>query len=210
MIRPEGYGEEQNMHEESTQVNEKQEIRNEILALRTAMETTECQTKSREICSRIHGSDAYQGAKVIYAYMAFRNEADLSELLYTAYQEHKLIAIPRIADGWMSFYCPRVDVNGIPVTEAGYFGIQEPAADALPAPRPDLIIFPGVAFDKSGNRLGYGRGYYDAFMASMQGTPVLTIGAAYECQLVEQIPAEEHDFRLQSIVTEQAAYECMK
>ncbi len=184
----------------------KKSIRKEYLDIRAAMPEEECIQKSRTICERILQEEFYRRAKVIYAYMAFRNEVDLMLLMHTAYLEHKLVAIPRITDGWMTFHCPKMAADGSFVTEIGYFDIQEPAEDAPLAPRPDLMLFPGAVFDRDGGRIGYGKGYYDAYMAALQGTAVTTVGAAYECQMTEHIPTEEHDFSLQYIMTESGLY----
>ncbi len=184
----------------------KQEIRKEFLEIRTSMSMEECIEKSERICQRILQSDFYQKAKVIYAYMAFHNEVDLSLVMQNAYLENKLIAIPRVQDEWMGFYCPHVDAGGHFQTEHGYFQIEEPVMDAPMAPRPDLILVPGIVFDRSGNRIGYGKGYYDAFMASVGSRSVITAGISYENQLTDIIPAESHDFQLDYIMTEDNLY----
>ncbi|MDO5572374.1 MAG: 5-formyltetrahydrofolate cyclo-ligase [bacterium] len=184
----------------------KQEIRKEFMEVRTSMSMEECIEKSECICQRILQSDFYQKAKVIYAYMAFRNEVDLSLVMQNAYLDNKLVAIPRVQDDWMAFYCPKMDADGHFQTEHGYFQIEEPVPDAPAAPRPDLILVPGVVFDQSGNRIGYGKGYYDAFMESMGTRSVITAGIAYESQLTDSIPAEAHDFQLHYIMTESNMY----
>ena len=78
--------------------------------------------------------------------------------------------------------------------------------DAPMAPRPDLILVPGIVFDRSGKRIGYGKGYYDAFMASVGSRSVITAGISYENQLTDIIPAESHDFQLDYIMTEDNLY----
>lgn len=184
----------------------KKSIRKEYLDIRAAMPEEDCIQKSRMICERIMQEEFYRKARVIYAYMAFRSEVDLMFLMHTAYLEHKLIAIPRITDGWMTFHCPQLDAYGGFVTRTGTFDIQEPAEDAPLAPRPNLMLFPGAVFDQDGNRIGYGKGYYDAYMAALQGTAVTTVGVAYECQMAAHIPTQEHDFSLRYIMTESSLY----
>lgn len=71
----------------------------------------------------------------------------------------------------------------------------------------DAVIVPGVAFDHSGGRLGYGGGYYDRFLPKLRPDTV-KIGVAYELQLIKQIPVEEHDVHLDRIVTETGIYNC--
>lgn len=87
----------------------------------------------------------------------------------------------------------------------GTFGLREPA-DAAPAIAvADVAAFllPGLAFDRAGNRLGWGRGHYDATLAA---SSALRIGLAYEAQLVDAVPTEPHDVPLALVITERAAY----
>lgn len=186
---------------------EKQQIRSEILNIRSNMSTEECCRKSHEICSRLIRTELYQKANVIYAYMAFKYEVDLTELIEEALKDQKQIAIPKITDGKMLFYYPEMNQQGEFQTESGYFKIKEPTSDAAKAQEPDVILFPGVAFDRSLNRIGYGKGFYDSYMQTIQKTGVISIGIAYECQLVSEIPTDPHDYRLDYILTEENLYE---
>jgi 5-formyltetrahydrofolate cyclo-ligase len=89
--------------------------------------------------------------------------------------------------------------------QAGLHGIPEPHPESLrpvPLEEVDLMVLPLAAFDPAGNRLGYGRGYYDRLLGSATTRPLL-IGAAFEIQCVDAIPHEPHDVRLDWIVTEE-------
>lgn len=90
----------------------------------------------------------------------------------------------------------------------GEFGTREPAP-SMPAVRPDLIVLPMVGFDRSGMRLGYGRGYYDSAISNLReaGQQPKLLGIAFSVQEVETIPAEPHDVRLDYIVTEKETLE---
>lgn len=186
--------------------NDKQSIRKEILNRRMMLTFDQCQEKSQLICNRIIESDPYINADVVYAYMAFRNEVDLNPLIRHAVQSGKTIAIPKIQEGKMRFFCPQMDEYHLPITESGYFGIHEPVKDHLEAPEPDLIIFPGTAFDDACHRLGYGKGFYDSYMKRQFNHTVITMGAAYSVQIIERIPTEPHDFILDYIITEEDIY----
>jgi 5-formyltetrahydrofolate cyclo-ligase len=82
----------------------------------------------------------------------------------------------------------------------GKFGVSEPLAECEPIPldRFDLVLVPGVAFDVGGNRLGRGRGFYDRILAAASG---VKCGVAYDFQLLDKIPAEAHDARVNFIFT---------
>ncbi|RMG70640.1 MAG: 5-formyltetrahydrofolate cyclo-ligase, partial [Nitrospirae bacterium] len=91
----------------------------------------------------------------------------------------------------------------------GYWGIKEP--DPLRAERAhaegiELIVMPGVCFDHAGGRIGYGGGYYDRLISSFKKRPLL-IGIAYEEQIVEYVPTEPHDHRVQAIITDRRILE---
>ena len=85
----------------------------------------------------------------------------------------------------------------------GAFGIPEPQGEAADPASIDLTLVPGAAFDKSGGRLGRGGGYYDRYLPLVRG---LTVGLAFECQMLETVPREAHDIGIQRVVTESAVY----
>ena len=104
--------------------------------------------------------------------------------------------------------CPRVAGDALVFHRAPYaslkpgvLGIPEPAASA-PVAQPHILLVPLLAADLAGNRLGQGKGYYDRALARLRGRgPVLAIGLAWEVQLVERLPAEPHDQRLDLLAT---------
>jgi 5-formyltetrahydrofolate cyclo-ligase len=87
------------------------------------------------------------------------------------------------------------------------FGLREPSADAQEVPVADIAAFvvPGLAFDRAGGRIGWGRGHYDATFAAASPA-ALRVGLAYECQLIEHVAPEPHDVALHIIITEVATY----
>ncbi len=102
------------------------------------------------------------------------------------------LTLPRIVDGLLEF---RAYHTGDPLVSAG-FGTFEPAAD-----RP--LAAPDILFDASGGRMGYGKGFYDTAIAALQRVkPIITIGLAFACQQVSEVPIEPHDQHLDIILTE--------
>jgi 5-formyltetrahydrofolate cyclo-ligase len=105
-----------------------------------------------------------------------------------------------------SLSLPRVEGHRITFREfasekqliSGSFGIPEPPPDCKES-RPDLVIVPGVAFDRRGYRLGYGRAFYDRYLSE---NPTFSVGAAYSLQVVERIPRRRHDRRVDALATE--------
>ena len=92
---------------------------------------------------------------------------------------------------------------------AGYYSIPEPTKECeLIKPNEiDLIIVPGMAFDKYGNRLGHGKGFYDHFLEQTNAT---LIGVAFDCQLVSCVPVEKHDKRIHYVITASKTINCNK
>jgi 5-formyltetrahydrofolate cyclo-ligase len=147
-------------------------------------------------------------------YAAFRSELDLRELIEWGWQAGKDVIIPRCvaADKSMTLHHLRGWDELIP----GAYGIMEPnPAATLPIEDsfvPEAIFVPGLAFDRNGGRIGYGGGYYDRFAQAVRsrtehaGQP-LWVGVGYETQLAEDIPLEQHDLRMDCIVTEQQLYD---
>ena len=98
----------------------------------------------------------------------------------------------------------------------GAFGILEPRPDLradasrfVDSHHPDLIVVPGVAFDTRGGRIGYGRGFYDRFFATIDPSAIL-VGLAFECQIWDQVPVEEHDIPIDWLITEERMIQCQR
>ena len=124
-------------------------------------------------------------------------------MFFDAVRKGKIIASPKVLGDEMSFYT----ISDLKQLSVGAYGIQEPVSNIL-APAADLIIVPGVAFTKKGNRLGYGGGYYDKYLAS---NPTYTIGAAYDFQIVDYIEINKFDVKLKEIIKEKKnTYEFFK
>ena len=183
----------------------KESIRKDIIKKRSAMSEDEVERSSKSICSKIIATDAYKNSESVLVYMSVRNEVDLSSLIEQALSDGKKVYIPKTyGERKMEFYL----YDG--KFAVGGFGIQEPkrvsedsrfkkelytaCKNEIPSV---LIIVPGVAFDKAGNRLGYGGGYYDTFLESLKTS---TIGVGYSFQLLDEIPVGEHDVKLDAIV----------
>lgn len=135
-------------------------------------------------------------------FWSFGSEVDTAPLIDRWLDEGKRVALPRI-DG--SEVVPVAYVRGGP-TSATSFGAMEPVDGRLLDPAElDLVIVPGVAFDRSGNRVGYGAGYYDRFLLRIRG-PAIAI--AFAIQVVPEVPAGRTDRPVDAIVTETEVIPC--
>ena len=132
-------------------------------------------------------------------FLPIRDEIETEGLFDTAWQAGGHVLLPAITGKAIVF---RHFEPGDPLVDGG-FGTRQPAEMAAPG-EPDLIVAPLAAFDRLGNRIGYGGGYYDRVTGRLEraGHDFRYCGLAFACQEVEAIPAEEHDRRLDAVATE--------
>ncbi|MCF2940090.1 5-formyltetrahydrofolate cyclo-ligase [Paenibacillus alkaliterrae] len=171
------------------------------------------QTWSEAACAKAKVLLEKRSASAFMAYVSFRSELNLAELIEWGWQTGRDVIVPRCdaADHSMTLHYLRSWEELMP----GAYGIMEPnPAVTLPIYNgfaPDVVFVPGLAFDRKGGRLGYGGGYYDRFAAEQlqlgeAATRTLWLGAAYEAQLVERVPREAHDVQMHGLITEQDIY----
>lgn len=135
-------------------------------------------------------------------YMPFRQEVDLRALIVEAWDRGKTVFLPKTdpVTKKMAVY----EVSSFDELQPGAYGIREPTADERRKGQKeelDLVLLPGVVFDRHGYRIGYGGGYYDRFLPTLNPQTLL-IGVAFSWQVVDCIPHEAHDQSLDGLVTE--------
>ena len=182
-------------------------IRSRMLEARRALTKSECLDMSKTICEKFIGSDEYKNAGSILLYKAYNNEVDTDLIFEKAIADGKVVAYPvsDIAKGKpvLSFYI----INDQSQLTEGYKGIMEPDVSRLLQlfdKTADVCIIPGVAFDKSCNRIGYGKGFYDTYLSMMR--PKKMIGLAYEIQIADDCNPEENDMALDMVITDKTVY----
>ena len=187
----------------------KTHIRKEILSKRASMTSEEVMEKSNTIISRLMEMKVYQDAKDILVYVDFQNEVMTKEFIVKAISQGKNIFCPVIKNNEMDFY----RINNLDDLEAGYFGILEPRTCndmqkykpknqiASSSQTKTLLIMPGVAFDEKKDRIGYGKGYYDRYLATHSGFYIIAV--CFELQMIENIEAQTHDKRPDILLTEE-------
>ena len=170
----------------------KKEIRKELLYLRDNLEDR--YNKSMIIKNKILDLDIYKNSKVVAIYYSMKSEVDTKELIEESLSLGKKVLLPRIINkNKMIFIAINKETN----YERNSFGVMEPIGEEYSDI--DLIICPGVAFDKDNNRLGYGRGYYDKYLAKHN---IYKIGICYKEQLIDKIDTDEYDIKMDMIVTD--------
>lgn len=179
--------------------DKKSELRKHFKTLRELLSEEKWQTDSQVICNHLLKSGYYQLSKTIAFYMAINREVDLSLALNQALKE-KEVFLPRTDIKEKTLYFHRV--SSIDELKVGAYGILEPnfEAKAISEKDLDLILVPGLAFDLTKGRLGYGGGFYDRVLKE---TKALKVGVAFSFQVVPKLPLEPFDVRMDLLLTEQ-------
>lgn len=187
----------------------KKELRKEILKKRDTLTIEEHCKKSDCIGERVITHSAFEKANAILLFASFRNEVDTTKIFKRAIASGKEVYYPKVLGAEMEFYRVESEED----FEEGRWGIREPKVDHtkkfLAKENEQIcIIMPGAVFDKAGNRIGYGGGYYDRFLECIEKYDVCKIGIGFACQVVdiENFPREEHDVTLDMLITEADLY----
>ena len=181
----------------------REEIRSEVRKKRRAVSGISVAEMSLRICEKIIALPEYLRARRILCYATLPEEVQTRGILWAIHHSGRELYMPVWRpDGGMD----AVRVTEETAMEPDRMGIDTPVSgETLPPEKLDLVLVPGVAFDQSGNRLGFGKGYFDRFLAKCRCPAV---GLAYELQLVDAIEARPHDVPMNRIVTERAVYDC--
>ncbi len=163
---------------------------------------------SQRIVARFMELPEYARANTVMFYVDVRDEVRTRHALPAALQSDKRIVIPYCVDGELELF----HLESMDELDVGMYKILEPKPQLREIPdkrlRPedlDLIMVPGVAFDRQGGRTGHGKGYYDKLLQhARRDTPLVAL--AFECQLFPEIPMAQHDIYMDKVVTENATY----
>jgi 5-formyltetrahydrofolate cyclo-ligase len=178
----------------------KRDIRRSVLHERDALLEEDRRARSAAITERLMALPELRSTRTVMAFWSFGSEVDTSGLIEALHAAGKRVVLPRV-DG--REVAAVVYVPGDP-TGATSFGAMEPTSAEIVRPTEiDVVIAPGVAFDRNGGRIGYGGGFYDRFLRSVRADTQV-IGLAFAVQLVDEVPRGEHDRLVDVVVTEEA------
>lgn len=177
----------------------KKQLRAEMRAFRKGMNEPLRREKNRLIFQRLIRLPQYQQAKCIVTYVSTELEVDTRQLMERAWQDGKLVAVPRCVPGTrkMEMYY----IRSMDDLEPGMYGIPEPNVDCLRCSdwKDSLCIVPAFCNDRKGYRLGYGGGYYDRFLSQYGGT---TVGINYSECVRDEIHHGRYDVPIHILLTE--------
>ncbi len=179
----------------------KQDIRKNILEMRKRVPKIALLQKSGIICKKLMQLPEYREAECIYTYVSLPGEVWTDTLINEAWKAGKKVAVPKVTgDRTMEFY----EIDSWDMLKEGHFHVLEPAANKKAEYPNALMIMPGVAFDEHRHRIGYGKGYYDAYLEKEPNHT--TIALAFSFQIAKEVPFEVHDKLPDRLITEHLTY----
>lgn len=178
----------------------KKALRASIKQKRRALSIEYRQQASRKMQAELTRLPCYQAAEYIMLYMAMQDEVQLDELIAMVLKDGKKAVIPLVTGAGLMEAVELSDMVDLVPDKYGIKTVSEEKRRLIAPDKIDLIIVPGVAFDKAGHRLGMGGGFYDRFM--LRASRAVRAALAYDCQLLAAVPAEVHDLTVDYIITE--------
>lgn len=174
----------------------KHKLRTDIKKIREEMTLCEIEDRSEIIALKFLKSDIYKNAKTIMSYISIKNEVSTSVINREIIRSGKRLVLPIIDE-----FDNIISILSEGKLVKGKYNIPEPEdkSKTIPIDEIDIIIVPGVVFDRKGDRIGFGKGYYDKFMNSYTG---IKAALAFDFQIVENIESEEYDIRVDYIFSD--------
>ena len=177
----------------------KKEIRAMIRDKKKQLSAEEITAYSDRVCDILCNDAVYKNASVIYPYLAYNQEIITTTLIERAWNDGKAVAVPKCyEDNRMEFH----RIYSFDDVEPGMYDIPEPISGEIVEDEEVLILMPGLAFDGNFNRIGYGGGYYDRYLERKQNCNFVKVAFAYDFQLLEHIDTDDHDYKVDMIITD--------
>ena len=174
---------------------DKTALRRAIREKKRAMTEEEITSRSKRLEELFLASEAYRNAKTVYGYLPYNQEVRTVPMLEQAIRDGKRVAVPKVYGDTMRF----IYLDDLSQVEKSEMGIPEPILDMPVAEdKTALVLMPGLAFTKQGDRMGYGGGFYDRFLTDEPEHPTLAL--CYDFQIVESLPTEEFDIPVDTVL----------
>lgn len=189
-------------------MQDKNSFRKVVKARRgNGLATNEDRINAEIIVNRYLDSEYFKKSDIIFAYSSMEDEIPTERIIQTALESGKRVALPKVissvSDGAMMEF---LLVDGDTLYDRGVYGIMEPGCGERVSPtgRNDRIeiLIPGLCFDLTKNRIGYGGGYYDRYLSQFDREKLHITALAYEYQIFEVIPTDEYDSKVDLVITE--------
>lgn len=175
-------------------MQKKKDLRKEMLEKRNELEANQKKILDRTICEKIEFLVHQDNIKVVHTFIPMAKEVNLCPLIDKLLHMGITVVSPKSLP---QRKMENLILHSLSKLEEGIYGTKHPANSQIYTGKYDLIIVPGLAFDNNGNRLGYGAGYYDTFLNSHPDA--FKLGVCYPFQVIDDVPAEEHDVKLDGL-----------
>jgi 5-formyltetrahydrofolate cyclo-ligase len=183
----------------------KNELKEKTNSMRDSLSKDEVLEKSGRIMDRLFAMNEYKNAKTVMFYVSFKNEVYTHDMIRESLEE-KSLTVPKLMNKEIE---PSLIIDFDSLVESGNFGILEPTDLVKVAHKNiNLVVVPGIVFDKKGHRIGYGFGFYDKFLRKVP--KAVKVGLCFNFQLIDKIPNEPHDVPVDFIVTDKEVVECKR
>lgn len=178
---------------------EKEEVRKSMRARRKALKPEKRENLQKQAQKNLLSLQEFRQAEWIFPFVSCGTEMDTMALIQAVLAEGKhRLAVPRVRGEEMDF----VRLHSIQDLVPGAMQILEPTGDQIVTANEGLMLMPGLAFDLQGNRVGYGAGYYDRYLEKFDSSKLVKVAYAFDFQIVDHILVEEHDRRVDAVVTD--------
>lgn len=179
----------------------KKDIRKNVLYKRDQIGDKEWEANSNIIFNKVVSHSFFLEEEHILCFLNYQSEVDTRQIIKCAWAAGKTVYAPRIDGDIMNFY----RISSLDDLREGYKSIPEPIGNERFDGNSGLVIMPGVVFDKSRNRIGYGKGYYDRYLS--EHPKLKTLAIAFSLQVLDQIPVEQFDIKPEVLMTEENTYD---
>lgn len=185
---------------------DKAEIRRRVMALREALSGAERERAKILLTERILGHQWFYRSDTLLGFASYGSEIDTSEILKEALRLGKRVYLPRVTEKPENREMIFLQVHSLSELQPGYRGIPEPESGAEAYEYREheaeqaLMLMPGAVFDSFRNRIGYGAGFYDRYLADKPALQLRTIAVGFRCQMVGNLPFDEHDIRPYQVI----------
>ncbi len=180
------------MEDKEKKLSPKNELRRELLKRRCRVNNPEAE---RAVFEKLIKEEVFLSAEVIFCYVSYGSEVGTRLLIREILRLGKTLVVPKCIDD--KGHMIGVEIKSEEDLKCGMYGIPEPEGCEFDKGKIDLVIVPGVAFDKEGFRLGYGKGYYDRFLKGFKGK---TIGICHKELFLEKLPRGEYDIPVDKVI----------
>ncbi|MFC1704821.1 5-formyltetrahydrofolate cyclo-ligase [Nanoarchaeota archaeon] len=187
---------------DTNQEKMKQQLRKEVLAKRDSLTKGNIKKKSDKIKKTLFGLGVYKLAKSICFFVSFNSEVETHEMIKEALKQGKEVCVPIATDHTLTL--SKIEEFS-DLKKENKYGILEPLKpNKVKKESVEVIIVPGTVFDKECHRVGYGKGYYDGLLKGYKG---LSVGICFDLQLVDKVPRNTWDEKLDMVITEKQIIE---